>query len=269
MVNLDELKPHEEVIDHIVGSLANEVLNEGQLRDPLVVDREDYVILDGMHRFNALKLLKCRFVPCCLVEYGSAQIKVGSWFRLFQVDEAEAVAEKLLTEAKLNYSKQRIDPAAMNYDSQTIILTRNRAEFSLPDSLDPIQRAQIAVSLEKGMVKRGQAVTYVSEIIALEELKKPGEVSFAILVPIFTKQQIREFGLTGRLLPHKVTRHVIPSRPLGIDVPLQMLTAPAISFEEANRKLGELLAHRHIDRKPPGSVFDGRRYEEELLIFKP
>lgn len=266
MVDVDELKPHEEVIDPIVGSLANEILSQGQLRDPLIVDREDYVILDGMHRFSSLKLLKCRFIPCCLVDYDSAQIKVGSWFRLFKVDEAESLAEILLREAELNYSRQHLDLGAMNYNSLAIILTKNGAEFSLPQPMDPIERVRTAVSLEKAMVKKGHAVTYLSEIVAVQRLKS-GEVNFVISVPIFTKRQIREFGLKGRLLPHKVTRHVIPSRPLGIDVPIQLLTEPTISREEADRKLGELLAGRRVDRKPPGSVVGGRRYEEELLVF--
>ncbi len=266
MVNLQELKPHEEVIDPIVGTLANEVLNEGLLRDPLVVDQEDHIILDGMHRFNSLKLLKCRFVPCCLVDYNSPQINVGSWFRLFRVDEPEPLAEELLKETQLNYSRNHVDLADMSYNPQAVILTRTEAEYSLPQPLDPIQRARTAIDLEKVMVKKGHAVTYLSEIVALQELRS-GEGNFIIAVPIFTKQQIQEFGLTGRLLPHKVTRHVIPSRPLGINVPLGLLTDPTTSREEADQKLGELLAQRQVERKPPGSVVDGRRYQEELLIF--
>ncbi len=266
MVGLDELKPHEEVMDQVVRSLANELSNEGQLHDPLVVDQEDYVILDGMHRFKSLKLLECRFVPCCLVDYDSAQIKVGSWWRAFAVDETDSLAEKLLAEASLNYSKRQVELATMAYDPQTIILTRSGAVFSLPNQLDPIQRAKTSVGLERTMGKTGRTVTYLSESVALQQLKS-GEVNFVISVPIFTKQQIRECGLGGHLLPHKVTRHIMPSRPLGIDVPLQLLTDPKISREEANRELGKLLGQRHIDRKPPGSMIDGRRYEEELLLF--
>lgn len=268
MIKLDELKPHEEVLEPVVGSLANEVLTEKKIRDPLIVDQHDHVILDGMHRFNSLKLLKCRFVPCCLVDYDSPYIKVGSWFRLFNVNAVEQLSDELLTEAKLNYSKVHIDPAHVNYNPQTIILTKNGYIFLLPEPMDPIQRARTAVALEKTLAKKGHAPTYLSEIVALQELKKPGQGNLVISTPIFTKNDIRQFGLTGRLLPHKVTRHVIPSRPLGIDVPLELLM-DSVSREEADRRLGELLAKRHVDRKPPGSVVDGRRYEEELLIFAP
>lgn len=269
MVGVDELRPHEEIIPSIVRTLADEVAREAKLRDPLIVDREYHVILDGMHRFNSLKQLKCRFIPCCLVNYDSPLIKVGSWFRLFKVEKEETTAEELLREAKLNYSKQHVDLERLEYSDQTIIITRSGPEFLLPDPMDPIQRSRTAVAVEKAMVKRGYAVKYLSEITAMEELKNAGDSNFVISLPIFTKHQIREFGLTGQLLPHKVTRHVIPSRPLEIDVPLQMLTDKEISLEEANRKLGEFLAGRHIDKRPAGSVVEGRRYEEELLIFRP
>ncbi len=266
MVNIEELKPHEEVIDPIVGSLANEILDERLLRDPLVVDQEDYIILDGMHRFNSLTLLKCRFVPSCLVDYDSPQIKVGSWFRLFKVDDPEILAEQSLREAQLRYSKNNLDLASVRYSTEAIILARTGTEYSLPQQVDPIVRARTAVNLERAMVGKGHSVTYLSEIVAFQELKS-GEANLIISVPIFTKQQIREFGLTGSLLPHKVTRHVIPSRPLRINVPLELLSDPTISREEADLKLGELLAQRQVERKPPGSVVDGRRYQEELLIF--
>jgi L-serine kinase (ADP) len=268
MVNLDELKPHEEVIDPVVGSLANDVLKEGELRDPLVVDQEDYVILDGMHRFNSLRRLKCRFVPCCLVDYDNPLIKVGAWFRLFAVDEPETVTEKLLRDAGLHYSSRKVELANMSNNPQTIIFTKTGAQFSLPDLVDPIQLARTAGSLEKTMVNKGHPVDYSPETTALQKLQS-GEPNLMISVPIFSKQQIREFGITGHLLPHKMTRHVMPSRPLRVDTPIEMLTDPKISREEADRKLGELLAQRHIERKPPGSIVDGRRYEEELLIFMP
>ncbi len=116
------------------------------------------------------------------------------------------------------------------------------------------------------MTAKGHNVEYLSEIVAMERLKS-GSGNFVICLPIFTKQQIREFGLQNRLLPHKVTRHVIPSRPMRIDVPLELLKRPRVPLEEANREFGEMLAARHVERKVPGSIVDGRQYQEELLVF--
>lgn len=266
LVDIDELKPHEEVVDPIVGALADSMLTEGVVRDPLIVEQEDYVILDGMHRFNSLRLLKCRFVPCCLVDYESPLIKVGAWFRLFVVNDAESLAEKLLAESRLEYSEHEIDLEDARHNPSSIILTKTGVEFSLLEILDPVERATTAVLLERAIVKKGHSVKYLSETVAVEHLKS-GDVNFVIAVPVFAKKQIRDFGLRGLLLPHKVTRHVIPSRPLRIDVPLELLKEPGISQAEADRRLGELLAGKRVERKPPGSIVDGRRYEEELLVF--
>ncbi len=266
LVEIEELKPHEEVVDSIVKSLASDMQCEGKVRDPIIVDQVEYVILDGMHRFSALRSLNCRFVPCCLLDYDSSLVKVGSWFRLFQVEHAEPVAEELLVEADLKYSKQHVDLESMAYQADTVILVEGDLAFSMDQPLDPLEHARTAVRLEKAMVKRGYKVNYLSEMDAIGNLRSR-TVSLAISLPVFSKRQIREFGLSGRLLPHKVTRHVIPSRPLGIDVPTALLHDPAISGVEAERKLGDLLAARHVERKPRGSTVGGRRYEEELLVF--
>lgn len=124
MINVDELKPHEEVIESVVASLAKDLVNDEKIRDPLIVDKDDYVILDGMHRFNSLKLLKCRFIPCCLVDYNSPLIKVGSWFRTFNVNEADHLAQELLDENQLTYSKINLDLTSTSYNPDIIALTR-------------------------------------------------------------------------------------------------------------------------------------------------
>jgi hypothetical protein len=264
MVDVDELKPHEEVSEQAVASLVKDVLNVGEIRDPLIVDQEEYVILDGMHRFSSLKRLECRFMPCCLVDYDSPLIKVGAWFRYFAVDEPESVAEALLKDAGLHYEQSIVDVNS-ELDPHCAIRTRN-AQFSLPDFTNPIQLARTAVALEKNLGSKGYEVDYQAETNLVQTFQS-GRSNLVVLIPVFSKQQIREFGIAGRLLPHKVTRHVMPSRPLNIDVPLKFLTDLSFSRETADRKLGELLAKRQIQRQPPGSVVDGRRYEEELLIF--
>ena len=266
LIEVDALKAHEEVVDSIVDFLANDMLTEGKVRDPLIVDQEECVILDGMHRYSSLKSLKCRFIPCCLVDYDSPLIRVGAWFRLFAVDQPESLAEKVLTENKLRYSRERIKFDDMTCETQTIILTSTETAFSLTQPLEPVEQARTAVLVEKSMAKLGHVAEYLSEIVAIQNLRA-GKRNLVISRPVYTKRQIRDLGQRGLLLPHKVTRHVIPSRPLHINVPLQILKDATISQQEADRKLGNLLAERQVERKDPGSIVDGRRYEEELLVF--
>jgi len=265
MVEIDELKPHEEVIEKAVVKLTEEMRKDGFVRDPLIVDQEEHVILDGMHRFDVLKRLGCRFAPCCLLDYMSPQISVGSWFRVFNVEDAKSSAQELLSTMKLDYAVNQLDVIGQ-YDADAIILTRGGNEFLLSKSIGILERCRIATDIEKQIVRDGLRVTYLSETLALESLMSE-QANFLIVLPAFTKETIRKLGSEGVLLPHKVTRHVIPSRPLEIDVPLPLLTDPMITCREADERLGELLANRRVDRRAPDSVIDGRRYDEELLVF--
>lgn len=260
------MKPHEETVDSAAASLTSAILAEGIVRDPIIVDRDEYVILDGMHRFNSLKILKCRFAPCCLVDYDSPEIKVSSWFRTSIVQDAEFAAEKLLIETQLEFSKRKIKLDESNCNPQVVIMTDNDTQFSLPSISDPIERGRIAVRLEKALIRKGISVEYASETVALQSLKS-SNVNVVILLPNFTKSQIREFAKRHLLLPHKTTRHVMPSRPLRLDIPLPFLMSKGVSQTEADKRLLKLLNKRRVDRKAPGSIVDGRRYEEELLVF--
>jgi hypothetical protein len=265
MIGIDELKPHEEVVEKSVELLANKILSQAVVRDPLLVDQESLVILDGMHRLSSLKTLKCRFAPCCLLDYDSDKIKVGSWYRLFNVEKADKVAEDLLKKNALDYSKQKTTFTKISNNPQAIVMTVDGTTYSVPNA-DPVKGVRTAVLLEKEMVKTGHRVEYLSEEMAIQQLRSR-EMTFIIATPIFSKEQIRRCGIRGDLLPHKVTRHVIPSRPLSINVPLSLLRDQEISGLEADLKLKEILSLKRMTLKPPGSVVEGRRYEEELLVF--
>ena len=266
LVDIDALRPHEEVIDHLVKSLSDAVKGQGIVRDPLIVDEDKYVILDGMHRYSSLKLLGCRFAPCCLVDYSNPLIRIGSWFRLFSVNEADGLARQVMPDSEISCANLEMNAKQLDPDYHTIILTKSGTRYSLHQSRDPTEFTRTAIALEQAIVTLGYHVDYQTEDVALQCLKS-GKVDLVIRVPIFTKQQITDFGVQGLLLPHKVTRHILPSRPLRVDIPLDMLTKRGATEQEANRELDELLSARRAQERPPGSVVDGRRYEEETLVF--
>jgi hypothetical protein len=261
LLELTVLKPHEEVIASLVRKLSNEMESEGEVKDPLIIDEKDHVILDGMHRFNSFKSLKCRFAPCCLLDYDNPEIKVESWYRVFGIQESEKFVEQLLGELAVNYRQSKD-----SIDGSEIILASEGTRYVPTQPTDDVQAARRAVELEKATVLKGYKVEYQPSIIAIQRWKS-GNAGFVIPLPTFTKSRIRELGEKKILLPHKSTCHVIPSRPLRVDVPLSLLKNEKITPAEANVQLAELLSSRKVDRKPPGSIVDGRRYEEELLVF--
>ncbi|HMK83730.1 MAG TPA: ParB N-terminal domain-containing protein [Candidatus Bathyarchaeia archaeon] len=262
LIEIEQLKPHEEVIEHQVHEITAEMRSENKVRDPLIVDDKKQIILDGMHRYDSMKRLGCIFAPCYIVDYDAPEIKVGSWFRFLKIDDYDSNAQKVLDELQLTSKKNaRVDEINFNH---AMIITK-RSVFDQTESSDPLYKARLAVKIERALIKQGFKIQYEPEN-TMEERLENGTSTLVIPLPIFTKTDIRRIALSRQLLPHKVTRHLIPSRPLCLNVPLPLLL-DRTDLKNANKKLDAFLSGRRIDRKPPGSIVDGRRYQEELLVF--
>ncbi len=106
LVGLHELREHEEVDPKHLEELRDEIRADGILKRPIVVDRRNHVILDGEHRFNALKQLGCSRIPSVLVDYRSPLIQVKAWRREERVTKRDVV-EAGLTGRKLPFKSSK------------------------------------------------------------------------------------------------------------------------------------------------------------------
>ena len=79
LVELKELKEHEEIDPQYLKKLKEEIKADGVLKRPIVVDRNTNIILDGEHRFKSLKEIGCNRIPVVFVDYNVPEIKVKSW----------------------------------------------------------------------------------------------------------------------------------------------------------------------------------------------
>lgn len=91
-------------------------------------------------------------------------------------------------------------------------------------------------------------IGYEAEKNALKMVSS-GKVFAALMVPKVTKEEVVAAGLSGDVFNHKTTRHVIPARPLFIDVPLEFLRGP--NLEEANKILVKRLSKKRVELLPP------------------
>jgi hypothetical protein len=76
LVDINELKTHENVIAKRVRQIAREITAKKIVINPVVADKKTKVILDGHHRVAALKLIGAKCVPVYLVDYKSDAVKV-------------------------------------------------------------------------------------------------------------------------------------------------------------------------------------------------
>ena len=75
-IEIRKLNPHEQIIEENLEELLASLKVEKRLKEPIIVDEETKVILDGHHRAKAFSLLGLEEIPCKLVDYSSDDITV-------------------------------------------------------------------------------------------------------------------------------------------------------------------------------------------------
>lgn len=79
LVPVSSLRPHEFYIEDRVRRLMREILRDGSIRRPVIVDAKTMTILDGHHRVEVARRLGLARVPAILVDYDSDCVTVDSW----------------------------------------------------------------------------------------------------------------------------------------------------------------------------------------------
>ena len=265
---VEKLHIHEEVIPDILRRLTEDIRADGYFKHPVIVDSKTLVVLDGMHRVAAAEKLGCRFIPVCLVEYDNPHIKVGCWCRVvnyssnleklvrsvrelgFTVEECQReTAHKLVNERK----------------ATTAIASRSRC-FAVYGPQKNIRKIYDAIKqIELKLRSEGYSIGYDTESDAQDKVSS-GKTLSMFMTPKVSKKDVVTVASRGEVFAHKTTRHVIPVRPLFVNVPLEWLKG-TLSLKKANEIFVEHLAKKQITRLPPGQILD-RRYEEELYVFK-
>ncbi len=92
LVKISELRQHEEIDSRHFLSLL-EAIKKNRYIEPILVEESSKVILDGHHRFNAMKKLGFNEIPAHLVDY--ANIEVRSWRPEVKVTKAEVIRRGL------------------------------------------------------------------------------------------------------------------------------------------------------------------------------
>jgi hypothetical protein len=95
LVELRKLRIHEEVLDSDVDKLVVALEREGELAEPIWVDRSSWVILNGHHRFAAVRRLGASRIPAWLFEYNDPRIRLTRWNEGPPLTKAEVVRRGL------------------------------------------------------------------------------------------------------------------------------------------------------------------------------
>jgi hypothetical protein len=276
LVEVDKLYIHEEIIPKILSSLVEKIKNDGVWIDPIIVDEKTMIVLDGVHRVAAAEKLGFKYIPVCLVDYDNPSIELHTWSRVFKPTRRESgvIIDYLEVFLRaLNASSYRsihipsldIGFKMLNRRDLLGVLIYGKRIIGLKTPSRDIKIIYDHVKrIENIAVNKGFTIEYYTEQDALSQAKIAEGIT--LIPPTIKKDEVRAIVLRGEVFAHKATRHVIPTRPLRINIPLKWLTGE-LNLETAQRELLKHLSERKIKILPPGTILD-RRYEEELYIFE-
>jgi len=269
LVDIDKLHIHEEVIPEAVDELAQSITKDTVLRHPVMVDNKSLVVLDGMHRVAAAKKIGCLRMPVCLLDYNDPAIGLFGWYRTLKGKGAEENAVELARKIGITLKESSYEEGmkALNEGSANALLVTKDNCFQVTNKGGDKRSAfKIVKRLEIRLIDLGLKVAYETASDAQTKLKN-GEVDMVLATPPIKKSEVIGQGIRDEPFPHKVTRHTVPARPLEIDVPLSLLRDETLTTEQANQRFVKILESRKIRQLPPGSLIEGRRYDEEVYLF--
>jgi len=264
VVETKALRLHEETIPELLERLVRDLEKENVIHHPIIADKETLVVLDGTHRVEAFNTLGLGYIPACLVDYMDPRIRVGCWYRTAEKGNAKT----LLTDSVEGFNE--FDPAlrsvsdAVKTSNAIAIVYKDKACISRPyHSLREVYQA--LKYLEGRLKSSGFAMGYATEEEAAKKLQDDAILAY-LAMPALTKTIIVKTALSRERFPSKTSRHVIPARPMGIDFPVNDLRSGPL--KEVNQLFHNWVSKKKIQQLPPGQEFEGRRYEESLLLLE-
>ena len=256
---VSSLLPHEQTIPSHVQKLSAEIGRDLVQKDPIIIDGESSVVLDGMHRLAAFDELHVENTVVCAVDYSSKNVILRRWARAFTPSARSSTDELLGAAGRMAQTTLASAFSALeSKETGWAILTSDAAY--LPEGPVQLEDAVAKLKLIDGIAgAKGWGRRFVPE----DEVDVPlqDKKSVVVLMRRLGKDDVLNAAKTGRLFPCKTSMHVIDPRPVAVDFPITELNgATSKSLSERLEGKGERLL-------PPDSIYGGRRYKERLLLL--
>ncbi|MCS7115624.1 MAG: pyridoxal-phosphate dependent enzyme [Nitrososphaerota archaeon] len=161
LVELDKLLQHEDVDLTHLKELTEEIASDKILKYAIAVDEATNVIIDGEHRYAALKNLGCKRIPVVYVNYASPNIQVQTWKNNLHITKRDIIEAGL--------SGKKFPPKTTKH------LIRCSDTFSHISAVE--KKVDVPLGLLKSELK----------IIDISAVKSAMHVEFKDVLPFYTK----------------------------------------------------------------------------------
>jgi hypothetical protein len=280
-IHLEDLIFHETCDFNRVRRLAEQIKKDGHLKNPILVSgspvkpepadsisktSEKLLVLDGVNRVSALKLLGYPDVLAQQVNYMDPHVDLTSWDHLIFNFEKQALIERLETEnleiANFDGEFQSAKDEQLTAEDNMVclIIFRDRSAVMIKQQ-DSALEGKVKSLLRIIAIYNTSWEIYPhlgddSLVTAFDTLENCSAVN---ILPGFKKEEVIELASKGILFPFGVTRFVIPQRILGLGISCSVLGAK-VPLSEKNLFLKELMSYRVKSKK-------ARFYEKSVFLF--
>jgi hypothetical protein len=244
VVPLDRLKLHEAHDGSRLSLLAERIRVEGVQRHPVIISsqKDDYLVLDGAHRVQALKNLGCKFVLAQEIEPPE---KAESWGHLLTIPERSKLYEIGSVEVSGGTTDSWL--AGIEFAGGERVFVR-AVESGLVGEVEGLW------GLQK-LYPEGGAVHRVDPGVTVELAEDEAVIRYRP----FTLEELVEMVRSGAVLPAGITRFRARERVLGVRFPLENLQGGEV--EERNEGLRRFVGERWGQNRV-------RYYGEPVVLFE-
>lgn len=258
-----ELKPHEETVPTDLHGIVSTLERDPVLRHPIIADSATGAVLDGTHRLAAFSQLGCYTIPTALIDYQNPLVRVDRWFRVITGENLHNFMKRTKQRpSHLATSISEADQSLLSRSSYAALSNQSECFAFRSNGPKALKAYQNAFQIEEIARKNHLKIAYTDN----DDLKGVSRNSFLMSTIRVEKSEVLESCVSHSLFPPKSTRHLIPSRPLGLVVPLDWLKSK--NYAEAESSFVKHIRSKHIRRLPEGSKVGSRRYLEEVFLFE-
>ncbi len=268
------LLEHEQILLDKANRLIFEFQNLASLQNPIIVD-ENNVVLDGNHRTYVFKQLRFTYIPVCKIDYLDETTKLRCWFRLLG-----NIVNLDMIQASFESAGCRIFPVDDKHALQKAMDTNPHAcglqclqQFFLVEFPDTVSHEAVAIydllyQIQQKLTASDVSLEYVpcNAVHKNDFCQMLTGKDVVLWTPRLSKETVVSSAKENKIFAPKTTRHVLPARPLNVNIPGFWLKEK-VSLEEINQRFEQHLRAKQVKRFAPGQIIDGRYYQEELYVF--
>lgn len=276
-VHLDDLIFHQTCDFGRVRRLADQIKREGHLKNPVLVadlpaknkadgfalkESRRLLVLDGIDRVSALRLLGFPDVLVQKVSYMDESVELSSWDHLIFKISKNQLTEKLkkldieISPCEWSWKREALeDPLTVCH-----LLFRDCSGLLLSQKDTSMERRVRNLFSIIAIYRSSWEIYHPVLDVDPSSVFDDFEMSTVInTLPVFKKEQVLDLVSRGILFPFGVTRFVIPQWVLGLEISCSVLGSNA-PLSEKNLFLKELLSYRMKSKK-------AKFYQESVFLF--